>query len=142
MPPAVDPWPDAEHHWVPDPEATVASPISQDIALTAPVSPPAAPTQKAPRPATVRPARAAAPSRASMPSRPSTVARPPTAGWQPPPAKARKRGGMRVFQVLLSILVLVAVPVVTLLVAYSLTSGVSFGSSLSYLIDDLGRLLN
>ncbi|MFI5931444.1 Hsp70 family protein [Actinoplanes sp. NPDC051494] len=175
MPPAVDPWPDADHHWEPDPDATVAAPIS-------PATRTGAARAGSPADATVRaPAglgradlgradlgradlgradlgradlgraelgRADLPATGPFPNpapRAGLVAagqaRKAATGPIAPKPKKRTSRGVRAIQILLSLIVLAAVPIVTLLLAYSLTSGVDFESSLSYLIEDLRRLV-
>ncbi|WP_082772328.1 Hsp70 family protein [Actinoplanes sp. TFC3] len=184
FPPAVDPWPDAQHVWVPDPEATVAAPIS-----------PLRPASGSPWPGSGQPdatrldpeadrsgaaasgkgvvsgrgrasgkGAASASGKAASPtagrsvqdaSRPAAAypgdgyqgaARP---GSQAPnrqgaPSRPKRRTGraLRTFQILLSIVILVGVPVGALLVAYAYTAQVPFNASLSYLIEDLRRLLS
>jgi len=171
-PPAVDPWPDAQQHWAPDPDQTVASEPSWDFrslpTTPAPAQQPPAqmslartqvsPAQVSPAqvsPAQVSPARKPVPSvtASSRPVSPSAVtsrpvspaARPrPTAPARPVAPRGRRRssGALRFFQVFLSVLVLVAVPVAALVAAYSVSSGVPLESSLDSLLDDLRRLLS
>jgi len=179
-PPAVDPWPDAQQHWVPDPDQTVASEPSWDFRSLPTTPPPVhkAPPHQAPAhqmpahqmpahqmpahqmPAHQMPARSAAPvtvsSRPVSPSAagprsvsPAPATGPITASRPLPPARpaarvARRRtgGGLRFFQVFLSVVVLVVVPVAALVAAYSVSAGVPLESSLDSLLDDLRRLLS
>lgn len=178
-PPAVDPWPEAQQHWVPDPDQTVASEPSWDFrslsTSPAPTSPspaasgPASPSTVSSRPvspsaASSRPVSAstvssrpvsppAASSRLVSPtvvaSRPvSPAARPaasrkaaPAARPAAAPARRRSGGPLRFFQVFVSMLVLVVAPLVALLTAYSVSSGVPMASSIYALLRDLSRLL-
>jgi hypothetical protein len=66
-PPAVDPWPDAQQHWVPDPEQTVASDPSWDLHALPKTPPP--PTRSAAAAAATQPVRR--PEAASRPVSPS-----------------------------------------------------------------------
>ncbi|WP_306203757.1 Hsp70 family protein [Actinoplanes sp. RD1] len=171
VPPAVDPWPDAEHDWVPDPDATVPSPMSPALlGRTSPPRPdpsypgvPGAPASPAsgtvvPRrfrsgaPATNAPAAAAGRSSTGSVRSSAGGVRPPAGVRQSspgtprpaPPAQAGKRRtgrGLRAFQILLSVLVLIAAPILALLVAYSYTSGVDPASAIISLLEDLGDLL-
>jgi molecular chaperone DnaK len=130
-PPAVDPWPDAQQHWVPDPEQTVASQPTWDrnalptaaarTVTSRPVSPPAP----------VRPAQTArwAPPQPA-PAAPATTATP----------RAPRRKG-RFLQKVFSVLLLIVVPVIALMVAYSVQSGVPIESVPGVLYDDVLELL-
>ncbi|MEU4221278.1 Hsp70 family protein [Actinoplanes sp. NPDC026623] len=198
-PPAVDPWPDAQQHWVPDPDQTVASEPSWDVhALqnTPAGSATGAAAATRPGPSSGRPgatkrdkrdkrgaaqtvaaqpgpagsrsgassaaSRAAAPAgvasrpvspsavasrRVSPSARPGASARPAsTARWDSPPAARRpaaprRRSGrvLRFFQLLLSVLFLVAVPVVALLAAYSVSAGVPMDVAVEQLLEGLRR---
>jgi molecular chaperone DnaK len=158
--PAVDPWPDAQHHWVQDPEATVAAPISPPRPYTPPATTGPATTRSAATtkpPVTTRP-RATTPPRSypsapattpprSYPSPPVAAARPGAASrtrpMTPQPPQPRRTGrGLRAFQLILSILVLVAVPLGALLATYTVTAGVPWDASITWLIEDLRRLLS
>ncbi|MFI7546317.1 Hsp70 family protein [Actinoplanes sp. NPDC049599] len=116
-PPAVDPWPDAQQHWAPDPEQTVASEPSWDVhALPKTPPPSAAATQPVRHPAAAgrpvspsgarsasgsissRPVTPAAPrspagpvtSRPVKPARPAATTRPGhTSQWDAPPKPAK-----------------------------------------------------
>ncbi|OJF14136.1 Hsp70 family protein [Couchioplanes caeruleus] len=117
LPPAVDPWPDATQHWQRDPEATVAV---SPAATVLPVSPPARP---------VSPAQ-------GVSSRKGATVR-----WEQPPVRRRSGRALRAVQVFLSIVLLVTAPVVALLVTYSISAEVPFDASMTYLIEDLRRLM-
>ncbi|MEU7901830.1 Hsp70 family protein [Actinoplanes sp. NPDC049118] len=108
-PPAVDPWPDAQQHWVPDPDQTVASEPSWDVhalqntpagsaagsaAAARPSSPAPAPergaTKKAKRPGPVAAAsRTRSAPAASRPVSPSAVSSRPVSPSARPGAGAR-----------------------------------------------------
>jgi hypothetical protein len=176
-PPAVDPWPHAQQHWVPDPEQTVASEPSWDLHALPKTPPP--PTRSAAAAAATQPVRR--PETASRPvsppaSRPmspsgarsasgSVISRPvspparPAAGTRPgrttqfeaprkaaaprqPAAQRRRTGGpLRFFQVFLSVLMLVTVPVAAMVAAYGVSAGVSVEEAAGFILDDLWRLL-
>jgi molecular chaperone DnaK len=101
-PPAVDPWPDAQQHWVPDPEQTVASEPSWDVHALPKTPPPttrssSAATQPVRRPAVagrpVSPSGARAPSgpissRPVTPAAPRSSAGPVTSRPVKPPARS------------------------------------------------------
>ncbi|BCJ54547.1 hypothetical protein Asp14428_60220 [Actinoplanes sp. NBRC 14428] len=163
IPPAVDPWPDAVHHWAPDPEATVAT----TTASVRPVSPPARPVspargvssppapKPAAQPASVQPASARRAASAQPASAQPASAQPAAARRAPsarpvapaPPAAPAARGrrrtgrGLRAVQVFLSVVLLVSAPVGALLVAYSSSAGVPIQSSAREMVNDLRRLL-
>ncbi|MET8150748.1 Hsp70 family protein [Actinoplanes sp. NPDC049668] len=157
-PPAVDPWPDAQQHWVPDPDQTVASEPSWDVhalqhtptgaaAVSAPAATRPLPAARATKPAKRPAARPATPSVASRPVSPSAVAaRPvkrPAAGRPALVAKPRRRRRGRVLrflQVLLSIVFLLAVPAVALVAAYSVSAGVPMDTAVQRLLEELDRL--
>ncbi|AGZ45665.1 Hsp70 family protein [Actinoplanes friuliensis] len=184
-PPAVDPWPDAQQHWTPDPDQTVASEPSWDVrslhntpvpepgtspsggftpgkastkttgtVTSRPVSPPTRPVSGAARPASgaARPASGAA-RPVSGAARPVSGARPgSTARWAPAPApasdarpaarpKRRPSRLLRFLQILLSILFLIAAPLIALVAAYSVSAQVPMDSAAQFLLDDLSRLL-
>ncbi|GAA3339981.1 hypothetical protein GCM10020358_25810 [Amorphoplanes nipponensis] len=155
-PPAVDPWPDAQQHWVPDPDQTVASEPSWDVHAL-PATPP--PGRPEPAAAPTRPTR-----RITAPARPAAASRPVsppaarsgsgavsarsarTAGWDAPPAplppKRRRTGAfLRFLQIVLSVLVLVTAPLVALVAAYSVSAGVPMDAAAEFVLDDLYRLL-
>ncbi|RSM69880.1 heat-shock protein Hsp70 [Actinoplanes sp. ATCC 53533] len=177
-PPAVDPWPHAQQHWVPDPEQTVASDPSWDLHALPKTPPPptrsaaaAAATQPVRRPETTsrpvspsatRPmsqsgARSASGSvisrPVSPPARPAAGTRPgqttqsqaprKTAAPRQPAAPRRRRtgGALRFFQVFLSVLVLVTVPLAAMVAAYGVSAGVSVEEAAGFILDDLRRLL-
>nr|WP_221375897.1 Hsp70 family protein [Actinoplanes polyasparticus] len=137
--PPVDPWPDADHSsWVPDPHATVPTPK--------PVfHPPAAPASPGPvtsRPVTSRPitSRPVTPRPASSP--PTFHARPPARVEQAVRRQRKRTGGfLRFVQILLSILVMIAVPVAALVIAYGYGNGYPIRTDIENLISDLGDLL-
>ena len=200
-PPAVDPWPDAQQHWVQDPDQTVASEPSWDVHALPTTSPPAtgasaAATQPVRRPGvaarpvsggghppggTARPvsgsgARSA--SAANRPvssgSRPAPAARPVsppgnrpapvtsrpvpparsgagtrtsrTTRWDAPPAplaprRRRSRWPLRLLRFFLSLLMLVTVPLVAMVVAYSVIADVTMTQAVDFFIDEARRLL-
>ena len=139
LPPAVDPWPHAASQWTPDPEQTVADEPSWRAEAS-----PARPTSPA------HPGSSAG----SMHGRPA-----PTARWQPdtarrpavsrpPAAVARSRprrrpgGFVRFLQVLLSIVVLAAAPVVAMVFAYSYGTGEPLQDAATQLFHELRDLLD
>ncbi|AGL20520.1 Hsp70 family protein [Actinoplanes sp. N902-109] len=129
IPPAVDPWPHAQHHWIPDPEATVAAPVSPSRPHSAPPAAPHRTTTMPPRSYGTTTPRPVAPQ----------VIRP----VPHPVSRQRRRGGvLRGFQLLLSAVVLVGVPLTALLVTYTLTAGVPWNSCVTWFIEDLHRLLS
>ncbi|HEU4349821.1 MAG TPA: Hsp70 family protein [Actinoplanes sp.] len=147
--PAVDPWPHAAPpSWTPDPAATVIG--------DPPVSPPA------PSP----PARARAPLSDTRPMspvpHPASPARthpdyrrptgPPTRRWEPsPPARRparkkqrnrRRRGRfVRFLQILFSIVVLTAVPLAAMLLAYGYGNGDPIQEDARHVIEDIAKLV-
>jgi molecular chaperone DnaK len=197
-PPAVDPWPDAQQHWAPDPEQTVASDHSWDLhslstrtpptapppaaaatkqpvrgssAPTRPVSPsgsrsasgavasrPVSPSggrsasgsvaSRPVSPSGARPAPGSVASRPVSPSKRSAVGAKPgnTARWDgpgQPAARVRRRpgGALRFFQILLSMLMLVVVPLTVMVATYSVSTGVSAPDAVEYILRELSRLL-
>ena len=157
-PPAVDPWPDAQQHWVPDPDQTVASEPSWELrSLPAPTPSPSTVTRPVRRPPAGRSApvasRPVSPSATriatgSVSSRPVAPPPPPAPEARPaagarPAARVRRRTGrvLRSFQLLLSLVVLVGVPVAATVGAYSVSANVPVDSAAGYLVDDLLRLL-
>ncbi|WP_433721628.1 Hsp70 family protein [Actinoplanes sp. CA-051413] len=180
-PPAVDPWPDAQQHWVPDPDQTVASEPSWDVhalprtppptnnaasagaadktarrptAVTRPISPSGArfaTGSVAGRPVSPPGARSASGTVSSRPvppqARPAAVKRPARttkrdAPSRPAPRQRKRTGGpLRFLQVLLSMLVLVTVPVVAMVAAYSVIASVSMEDAVRFIAEDLRRLL-
>jgi hypothetical protein len=143
--PAVDPWPHAvPEPWTPDPGATV---IKDAPSWEPPVSP-AAPPLPVTRP--MSPARPA-PRETARPARPAT-ARPATRGGaravaRPVPAPPRKRRPrrrgrvVRFLQVLLSILMLIAVPLLAMVLAYGYGNGKSIEDDALHVVEDIARLL-
>jgi len=168
-PPAVDPWPMAQQHWVPDPEQTVASDPSWDLHALPKTPPPptrsaaaAAATQPVRRPETT--SRPVSPSGArsasgsvisrpvSPPARPAAGARPghttqfqaprtPAARQPAAPRRRRTGGALRFIQVFLSVLILVTVPLAAMVAAYGVSAGVSVEEAAGFIVDDLRRLL-
>jgi molecular chaperone DnaK len=180
VPPAVDPWPDAQHHWVPDPDATVPS---SPFPIVRPISSP--PQQTSPAPA--RPVSPG--SYASAPVRPGSphsgsphsgslhsgagssgagsvgvggpgaggaagsvhsgqvlsgqVTRGPRSRQLTPPPQARRAtsSGTRAVQIVLSALLMVAVPIVAMLATFCAVTGVPVKYSMTILIDDFSRLI-
>lgn len=114
--PAVDPWPHAApQEWTPDPGATEIK------EFTPPPVPP--------------------------PDRPRVAA---TARWQPPPPQVKKpsapnkrrRGGfVRFLQVLLSIAVLIAVPLLAMVLAYGYGNGDAIEDDARHVLEDIARYL-
>ncbi|GID94752.1 Hsp70 family protein [Amorphoplanes digitatis] len=176
-PPAVDPWPDAQQHWVPDPDQTVASEPSWDVhalqntptgaaavsapAATRPLPAPAAtrPLPAAPAPGTTKRAKRAAarpapptaaarpvsPSAVSSrpvspPARPGAAVRPAPAARKAAPRRRRSGGALRFFQVFLSVVFLVTVPLVALVAAYSVSAGVPIDAAVDRLLEEFARL--
>lgn len=153
-PPAVDPWPDSlPVVWTPDPEQTVASEPSWKVQTPswdqhahAPVGPtrPMSPAGSAAHP--LSPARPVSPGRPAAP-RPSGNRPPanrpaqPGAAVRPAPRRPRQRrrtgGFLRFLQVLLSIVVLIAVPVAALVLAYSFGTGEPWQEAARDLVDQL-----
>ncbi|MEV6596855.1 Hsp70 family protein [Actinoplanes sp. NPDC051346] len=138
LPPAVDPWPDAPEQWVRDPEATVAvspavKPVSPAVKPVSPargVSSPPAPPRKTDRPTKIeRPAKKFTPATKSA-----------TLEWEQRPPRRTGRG-LRAVQVFLSIVLLVTMPIVALVVAYSMSAGLTVEAGMDQLIEDLGRLV-
>jgi hypothetical protein len=69
-----------------------------------------------------------------------------TTKWEAPSKPARqkrKRSGglLRFIRFFLSVLVLVTVPLVAMVAAYSVIAGVSMAEAVDYILDDLQRLL-
>ncbi|MGK5678887.1 Hsp70 family protein [Actinoplanes sp. URMC 104] len=143
--PPVDPWPDADHGWVPDPHATVPTPkpaferpISTPPVSAMPLSPPhgipAGPT----KPIAPRPPVAAARPPASRPP----VSRPPARVDQAVRRGKRRTGSfLRALQILFSIVMMIAVPLVALVVAYGYGNGKSLPTDAANLVDDIRSLL-
>ncbi|GIE93784.1 Hsp70 family protein [Paractinoplanes rishiriensis] len=157
--PAVDPWPHADPgHWQPDPQATLPTPKPQfDAAVRAalggaPTAPsPIRPAQMQPaqmQPAQMQPAKTRPISSPPQVSRPVPVTRPLPAAPAPRPAaprpaqrRPRRRGGfLRFLQIMLSLLVMMAVPLAALLVAYGYGNGVPLAADAESLWQDLLEL--
>ncbi len=152
--PAVDPWPHAAPQtWTPDPGATVIKdssswtppPPAPAVAATRPMSPARpAPARPAPaRPAPARPAPAPASVRAPRAvARPVSRPVPPPAPARPQKRRPRRRGRfLRFLQVLLSILVLIAVPLLAMVLAYGYGNGKSIEQDALTVLEDIARLL-
>jgi hypothetical protein len=83
------------------------------------------------------------------PARPAAKTRPGrTTKWQAPPPQppARKRrrpfrGLFRFIRFFLSVLVLVTVPLVAMVAAYSVIAGVTMEEAVGFILDDVQRLL-
>ncbi|WP_127497506.1 Hsp70 family protein [Actinoplanes solisilvae] len=138
--PAVDPWPNADHHnWALDPHATVPTPKPQ---FSRPVStPPAAPVSSRP----VSPPRppSVTPRPPSVAPRPASV---PRTRPQPQVSEAVRRGKrpnrfLRALQVLLSILVMIVVPLVALVLTYSYGNDLSVEENVRNLIREIRGLV-
>jgi molecular chaperone DnaK len=140
--PPVDPWPDADHGWIPDPDATVPTPRDfgappvppkAQAAETQPISP-AAPTRGV-SPSPKAAGKAAPP--ATSPKKPPKAAKAP----KPPKPRKRPRRFVRFLQILLSILVMIVVPLAALLVAYGWGNGEPIQDDAVDLIKDIADLL-
>jgi actin-like ATPase involved in cell morphogenesis len=168
-PPPVDPWPHAVPElWTPDPDQTVPSwtrepdrrpaaapdsppappvgpsrPTSpavspvRPLAATRPLSPvpPGSGTPRREPAATPRSAAPRSPARRPPAARPRSTARP------QPVARRRPGGFVRFLQVLLSIIVLITVPLIAMVLAYSYGTGEPFQEAAVHLADDLRELL-
>jgi molecular chaperone DnaK len=151
--PAVDPWPDADHgHWTPDPDATIptprtfaapAVPPKAQATATRPVSPSPSKTGDATVPVrkspsgqtTVKQPRAAKPKSAKPKS-----AKPKSAKPRPAKPPRRPRRFLRFVQILLSILCMIAIPLVALLLAYGWGNGEPINQDAVDLVRDLASL--
>jgi actin-like ATPase involved in cell morphogenesis len=159
MPPPVDPWPHAESR-LPDPDETVA-----DDGTWRPANVPAAARKPPPSPPDLRPP-AGAPaldetvvtyrqltsprskrkSRASASQQPADTRKgsPPRAAARPAPARQPQRrpgGFLRFLEILLSIIVLVAIPLAAMVLAYSYGTGEPFRDAALELARDLRDLI-
>ena len=148
--PPVDPWPDADPSaWLPDPNATVATPKPRfDGAPRVPSGPPAPqPRESRPMSPAMPPTRPVSPPPQTTTSRPVRVTRPPAAVAKPRPAKVAKRKPkrrgrfLRFLQVLLSIIVMITVPLVALVVAYGYGNGEPLTVDAENLMRDVAELL-
>ncbi|MGX6606932.1 Hsp70 family protein [Micromonosporaceae bacterium Da 78-11] len=158
--PAVDPWADAAapESWTPDPEATVATtpppyarpPVPADsrqpargFASTAPPGRPVSPARPATMagrpvpPPTTRPVSPAA--RPVSPAQPP--AQPPAARRPAPRVKRRSGRFVRGLQILLSVLAMIAVPIVALVLAYGYGNGDSLADDAYNVLSDIVELL-
>jgi actin-like ATPase involved in cell morphogenesis len=142
--PPVDPWPHAvPEPWTPDPEQTVAaersweppvSPARPAPRITSPTRP-MSPAPK-PEPAPARTARRE-PEPAPRPAGRPAASRPPK---RSPQRRPRRRGRfLRFVQVLLSIAVLVAVPLVAMVLAYGYGNGQSILDDARDVLQDIAR---
>jgi molecular chaperone DnaK len=149
--PPVDPWPNADHGWVPDPDATVPTPRTfaapgvppkAQAAATRPLSPAASPARPV-SPSPQATGKAAAPTKKPQksPQAQKTVKQPRPA--RPKPAKPPRRPGRfaRFLQILLSILVMIVVPLVALLLAYGWGNGERLQDDAVDLVRDIADLL-
>ncbi|MEV6843315.1 Hsp70 family protein [Actinoplanes sp. NPDC051411] len=153
--PPVDPWPNADHGWVPDPDATVPTPRDFGAPAAPPGVPPkaqaAAPRPMSPAASPTRPVspspqatgKAAAPVRKPQKSPPAqkTVKQPRPA--RPKPSKPPRRPGrfVRFLQILLSIIMMIAVPLVALLLAYGWGNGEPIKDDAVDLVKEIADLL-
>jgi molecular chaperone DnaK len=138
--PPVDPWPHAGHgHWVPDPDATVATPrpvaaprvpANGARSESRPMSPAAPAARPAARPVS-SPPQARKTTTRSMPAKTGR------------PRKVRRRSGkfVRFLQILLSIVVMIAVPLAALVLAYGYGDGDSLTDNATNVVKDIAGLL-
>lgn len=124
VPPAVDPWPDAQQDWIPDPDATVPASLST---LVPPRDFDNAPTVKS---GSFRP-----PAEVSLAAAHST-ATPSTSGTRGRAGRTAPRG----LRPALIALLLVLTPLLFLVVTYALTAGVDPGAIIPAIIADINRL--
>jgi molecular chaperone DnaK len=153
--PPVDPWPDADHGWVPDPDATVPTPRTfaaprvppkEESAETQPISSAALPTrpvsaspQAAGKAATRAPKKAPKNAPKIRPSEQQTQKSP-----RPKPAgkpKRRSRRFVRFLQILFSIVMMIVVPLAALVLAYGWGYGEPIQDDAVDLVKDLADLL-
>ncbi|MBM2617459.1 Hsp70 family protein [Actinoplanes sp. LDG1-06] len=151
--PAVDPWPDADHGWVPDPHATVPTPkpkFETPISTPPTSSPPVSSASPPHGIAQASPPHGMAPVGPARPisSRPVSPPRPPISRPRPQPQvsqavrRTKKRSGfLRAVQVLFSVLIMIVVPLGALLVAYGYGNGESLTVDAENLIRDIRNLL-
>ena len=152
--PPVDPWPDADHgSWAPDPDATVATPTpppfepSSRVAVNgsraaarpmSPAVPSARPTSPPPaRPMPAPPAQNRSTRNPTTPVR--TAAKRPAAVARRP--KRRTGRFVRALQILLSIVVMIAVPVAALVLAYGYGNGDPLRVDATNVVKDIADLL-
>jgi hypothetical protein len=125
--PAVDPWPDAApEQWTPDPGATVIKEYSPE--------PPVSPAPVTPAPLAHVDAWNTPPPRTAPAQR-----RPAPA---PKPRRPRRKGRfLRFLQVVISIIVLIAVPVLAMVLAYGYGNGESIVQDARHVFEDIARFL-
>jgi molecular chaperone DnaK len=154
--PPVDPWPDADHgNWVPDPDATVPTPRTfaaprvppkAQAAETQPLSP-AAPVSASPKAAGKAAGKVAGKAAAQAQKVQTRQATQKTVKQQRPPkskpAKPPRRPGrfVRFVQILLSIVFMIAVPLVALLLAYGWGNGEPIQDDAVDLVRDIANVL-
>jgi molecular chaperone DnaK len=154
MPPAVDPWPHARNdQWVDDPHGTVvnerwepptptptATPVSGSPVSGSQAAGAAVPTQpvrasvavRPPPPKPVKQAKQPRPARAPQPSRPAKVR----------PVRPRRTGGfLRFLQILMSVVVLIAVPTAAAVAAYGYGNALPLEQDAINLGRDLLRMI-
>ncbi|GAA2612177.1 Hsp70 family protein [Paractinoplanes durhamensis] len=153
--PAVDPWPDADHgHWVPDPQATVATPRFENLPpVHQPPPPDPTPSPSRPMSPAMAPTRPVSPPPQAAPrkmpvtrSQPVTPLPPPARVAKARPARVpkpkRRRGGfLRFLQLLFSFVVMLGVPVVALVLAYGYGNGESIQDNAVDLVRDILDLI-
>jgi actin-like ATPase involved in cell morphogenesis len=151
--PAVDPWPDADHgHWLPDPQATVATAKPRfEAAPPVPAKLPAPRRETRPMPPVKATGRPVSPSPQATPpprSQPRTPPRSQPRTLVAPPAKVakrkprRRRGRfLRFLQIVLSIVVMASVPLAALVVAYGYGNGDALSVDAKNLVRDIENLL-
>ncbi|MFI5888974.1 Hsp70 family protein [Actinoplanes sp. NPDC051513] len=142
--PAVDPWPDADPgHWVPDPQATVATAKPRfdgapPVRKMPPIPPPSDTRAMSPVKAVSRPV--SPPPQATRPPRTRQVTQRPPA---PPKRKPRRRRGrfLRFLQIMLATIVMIVVPLIALVVAYGYGNAEPLTVDAENLVKDLAHLL-
>ncbi|WP_433369494.1 Hsp70 family protein [Actinoplanes sp. CA-142083] len=142
--PAVDPWPDADHgHWVPDPQATVATAKPRfdgaPPVRNKPEKPPLSDTRAmSPVKAVSRPV-SPPPQVTPLPRTRQVTQRPPA----PPKRKPRRRRGgfLRFLQIMLSVVVMIVVPLIALVVAYGYGNADPLTTDAENLVKDIAHLL-
>ncbi|MEU4242010.1 Hsp70 family protein [Actinoplanes sp. NPDC026619] len=153
--PPVDPWPDADHgHWIPDPQATVATPKFERLPRVQPPPPDPTPSGSRPMSAAMAPARPVSPPPQAAPrakvtrSQPVTPMAPPARVAKAKPSKAeppkqrrkRRRGRfVRFLQLLFSFAVMIAVPLAALVLAYGYGNGESIEQDAVNVVKDILR---
>jgi molecular chaperone DnaK len=154
-PPPVDPWPDATSSWPRDPDATVTTEPAWPVSAPRPVSParPVSPRPVSPRPVSPHPVSPPPTGRPVSPAQPHAAARPVsppgpgrptrsgnTAQWRPAPPPRRPGRVVRFLQIALSVVVLIAVPLAAMLLAYGYGNGLSIQEDAVHLARDLAQL--